>query len=51
MVCLRPVGMHLKLLLCLSKQETLLSLSGIFLQLGKTKCWLSGLKLTSLSSV
>jgi len=45
------VGVHLNLLLWLSKQETLLSLSGVFLLLGKTKCWLSNLKLTSLSSV
>jgi len=44
-------GVHLKLLLCLSKQETLLSLSGVFLLLGKTKCGLSGLKLTSLSNI
>jgi len=37
------VGMHLNLLLCLSKQKSLLSLSGVFLLLGKTKCGLSGL--------
>jgi hypothetical protein len=47
----RPVGMHLKLLLCLSEQEPLLSLSAVFLLLGKTEFGLSGLKLTTLSSV
>jgi hypothetical protein len=41
-VYLRPVGTHLKLLQCLSEQELLLSLSGVFLLLGKRKVWALG---------
>ena len=41
-VYFRPVGMHLQLPLCLSKQATLLSLSGNFLLLGKTEMWAFG---------